>query len=67
MDEIVRALTALQTADRNKVAVPANWPNNELIGDEVILPTPADEKIAATRKTDGRMVCEDWWFCHRKL
>ena len=67
MDEILRALKALQMVDKNKVAAPANWPNNELIGDQVIIPPPADEKTAATRKSSGDMVCEDWWFCHRKL
>ncbi|HSD56894.1 MAG TPA: peroxiredoxin [Methanotrichaceae archaeon] len=67
MDEIVRAVNALQTTDKYKVAAPANWPNNELIGDQVIIPPPGDEKTAATRKTGGDMVCEDWWFCHRKL
>ena len=67
MDEILRALKALQVGDKNKVATPANWPNNELIGDQVIIPPPADEKTAATRKTGGDIVCEDWWFCHRKL
>jgi len=39
-DEILRALRALQTADKFKPAIPANWPNNELIGDRVIV-TPA--------------------------
>jgi peroxiredoxin 2/4 len=67
MDEIVRAVKALQTTDKYKVAAPANWPNNELIGDQVIIPPPGDEKTAATRKTGGDMVCEDWWFCHKKL
>lgn len=67
MDEIVRALKALQTTDKYKVAAPANWPNNELIGDQVIIPPPGDEKTAAARKTGGDMVCEDWWFCHKKL
>ena len=67
MDEILRAIKALQTTDKYKVAAPANWPNNELIGDQVIIPPPADEKTAATRKTSEDMVCEDWWFCHRKL
>ncbi len=66
-DEILRAVKALQVVDKNKVAAPANWPSNDLIGDQVIVPPPADEKSAATRKTDGDMVCEDWWFCHRKL
>jgi peroxiredoxin (alkyl hydroperoxide reductase subunit C) len=67
MDEIVRAVKALQTTDKYKVAAPANWPNNELIGDQVIIPPPADEKTAATRKTGGDMICEDWWFCHKTL
>jgi peroxiredoxin (alkyl hydroperoxide reductase subunit C) len=67
LDEIVRALKAIQTTDKYKVAAPANWPNNELIGDQVIIPPPADEKTAAMRKTGGDMVCEDWWFCHKKL
>jgi len=26
-----------------------------------------DEKTAASRKTEGYIVCEDWSFCHRKL
>lgn len=67
MDEILRAVNALQTTDKYKVAAPANWPNNELIGDQVIIPPPADEKTAKTRVTGGDMVCEDWWFCHKKL
>lgn len=37
MDEILRALKALQVSDTNKVAMPANWPNNELIKEEVII------------------------------
>jgi hypothetical protein len=44
--------------------------NCELIGlsiDQVIIPPPTDEKTAAARKTGGDMVCEDWWFCHKKL
>jgi len=66
-DEILRAVKALQMVDKNRGAAPANWPSNDLIGDQVILPPPADEKNAATRKTGGDMVCEDWWFCHKKL
>ena len=65
IDEIVRAVKALQTSDKNKVATPANWPNNELIKDEVIIPPASDEKTAATRTKEYD--CYDWWFCHRKL
>ena len=65
MDEIVRAVKALRVADEHKVAVPANWPNNELIGDRVIIPPATDTKTAKERlKTHD---CYDWWFCHKKL
>lgn len=65
MDEILRAVKALQTSDKNGVAVPANWPNNELIGDRVIIPPAASEEEAAKRldKYEGY----DWWFCHKSL
>jgi peroxiredoxin (alkyl hydroperoxide reductase subunit C) len=65
MDEVVRMVKALQVADKNKVAMPANWPNNELVGDEVIIPPASDEKTAAERPKQYE--CFDWWFCHKKL
>jgi peroxiredoxin (alkyl hydroperoxide reductase subunit C) len=65
MDEILRLVKALQTSDKEKVAMPAGWPKNELIKDRVIIPPPKDEKTAAERK--GKFECFDWWFCHRKL
>lgn len=70
MDEILRVIEALQTADKNKVAVPANWPNNELIGDHVIIPPAKDVKTAGERiekAKAGEFECFDWWFCHKKL
>ncbi|MCX8206559.1 MAG: peroxiredoxin [Methanothrix sp.] len=65
IDEILRVVEALQVADKNKVATPANWPNNDLIGDEVIIPPPADEKTAKERLK--MYDCYDWWFCHKKI
>ncbi|MEM0005371.1 MAG: hypothetical protein QXJ22_04410 [Ignisphaera sp.] len=38
IDEILRMVVAMQTSDKQKVAIPANWPNNELVGDRVIVP-----------------------------
>ncbi len=66
-DEILRSLKALQTSDRNQVAVPANWPNNELIGDQVIVPPAKDRKTAKERLESGQFQCYDWWFCHKNL
>ena len=65
MDEVVRAVKALQTADKNQVAIPAGWPENELIKDRVIIPPATSEKDASGRleKYDGY----DWWFCHKQL
>ena len=65
MDEVVRAVKALQISDKNGVAVPAGWPENELIGDRVIIPPPGSTAEAEKRleKYDGY----DWWFCHKKL
>lgn len=65
MDEILRMLKGFQTADANKVAIPADWPNNGLLGDSVIIPPAADEKTAKERKK--QFECYDWWFCHKKL
>ena len=65
VEEILRALRALQVSDRERVALPHNWPNNELIGDKAIVPPAADEKTARKRKEE--FSCYDWWFCYRPL
>ena len=65
MDEVVRAVKALKVSDENGVATPANWPENELIKDRVIIPPASNQKDAAERlnKYEGY----DWWFCHKPL
>ena len=65
IDEIVRAVKALQISDGNKVATPADWPNNSLINDRVIIPPATNVKDAAKRKNEYD--CYDWWFCHKPL
>lgn len=65
MDEILRMVKGFMISDANKVAIPANWPNSELIKDRVIIPPPQDEKTA--KKFLKEHECYDWWFCHKKL
>ena len=65
IDEVVRAVKALQISDSKGVAVPAGWPDNELIGDRVIIPPPGSTEEAAKRPS--RYEGYDWWFCHKKL
>ncbi|MGQ9708685.1 MAG: peroxiredoxin [bacterium] len=70
MDEILRAVEAMQIADKYRVAMPANWPNNELINDHVIVPPASDVKTAKERLVKaeaGEFECFDWWLCHKKL
>ncbi len=65
MDEIVRMIKAFQTSDKEKVAMPANWPENELIKDRVIVPPAMTEKDAEERME--KYECYDWWLCHKKI
>ncbi len=65
VDEVLRALKALQVSDKNKVAMPENWPNNELMKDKVIIPPPKDVVEAEKRKNPKEGY--DWWFTIKSL
>lgn len=65
MDEILRMIKGLQTSDENEVAIPANWPENELIEDRGIIEPASDEKTA--KKREEEYDCYDWWFCHKEV
>lgn len=65
VDEVLRALKALQTADKHKVAIPENWPKNELIGEKVIIPPPKDVTMAEERMKEAEGY--DWWFTYKTL
>jgi peroxiredoxin (alkyl hydroperoxide reductase subunit C) len=67
MDEILRVVKAFQISDEYKVAIPANWPNNELMKDEVIIPPPTDVETAKKRLKSKEFECYDWWLCHKKI
>lgn len=70
MDEILRAVNAMQVSDKNGVAMPAQWPDGELFGDHVIVPPAKDVKTAKERfekAKNGEFECVDWWLCHKKL
>jgi peroxiredoxin (alkyl hydroperoxide reductase subunit C) len=62
MDEILRTIQALQTADEHHVATPANWRP----GDKVIVPTPKTAEMAEQRVKEG-YECSDWYFCKKEL
>jgi peroxiredoxin (alkyl hydroperoxide reductase subunit C) len=62
MDEIVRLIDALQTADREKVATPANWRP----GDKVVVPPPKTQADAEARMKAG-YECVDWYLCRKTI
>ena len=65
IDEFVRTVEGFQVSETNGVAIPANWPNNELIKDRVIIPPATDVKTSKERIKQYE--CYDWWFCHKEL
>ncbi|MBN2156560.1 MAG: peroxiredoxin [Candidatus Lokiarchaeota archaeon] len=70
MSEILRIVKILQIADKENVAIPANWPNSELVGDHVIVPPARDVETAKKRleaAKKGEFECYDWWLCHKKI
>jgi peroxiredoxin (alkyl hydroperoxide reductase subunit C) len=50
--------------------MPANWPNNELIGSKVIIPPASSEKEAKERLEKAKMKeieAYDWWFAYKEV
>lgn len=70
MDEILRIVEAMQLADKNKVAMPADRPNNAIIKDHVIIPPANNTTLAQERKEQAKkweLECFDRRFCHKAL
>ncbi|MEA5015599.1 MAG: peroxiredoxin [Candidatus Limiplasma sp.] len=63
-DEIKRIVQALQKADQDKVATPADWRP----GDDVIVPTAGSCGTAKERMDNqtGDQYCLDWFLCFRR-
>jgi len=63
MDEIIRALTALQTSDEHKVAMPLDWRP----GDKVIVPPPKTLKEMEDRLADDTCEKVDFYLAKKSL
>ncbi|HEY0079482.1 MAG TPA: peroxiredoxin [Pyrinomonadaceae bacterium] len=62
IDEVLRAVEAMQTADANACATPANWKP----GDKVVVPPPQTIEDAEKRLQSDYEVT-DWYFSKRNL
>jgi peroxiredoxin (alkyl hydroperoxide reductase subunit C) len=63
MDEILRLIQALQTADKHGVATPANWRP----GDKVIVSPPRTQEMAEERMKEKGIERTDWYFSKKDL
>ena len=63
MDEILRALTALQTSDKYKVAMPLDWRP----GDKVIVPPPKTLSEMEARMKDDTCEKIDFYLAKKEL
>jgi peroxiredoxin (alkyl hydroperoxide reductase subunit C) len=63
MDEIIRALEALQTADKYKVALPLNWKK----GEKVIIPPPKTLAEMQERIDDDSIEKIDFYLAKKSL
>jgi peroxiredoxin 2/4 len=63
VDEILRMIEGFNQIEKKQVAIPANWPENELIGKGLIIPPVPD--IEEGKKRADKYKCYDWWLCYR--
>ena len=63
-DEIKRVIIAMQKAEKEGIATPADWRS----GDDVIVPPPGTCGAAKERLQDKAedMYCLDWYLCFKK-
>jgi peroxiredoxin (alkyl hydroperoxide reductase subunit C) len=65
INEILRSIKALQLIDKTGAVMPANWPKNEIIGDNVLNPPPRTVKDAKLRL--GQYKGYTWWLTYREI
>lgn len=63
VDEVVRLVDALQTADKHGVACPVNWKP----GEKVIVPPPKTEKDVEARLSDKNLERLDFYLAKKSL
>ncbi|MGC8543952.1 MAG: peroxiredoxin, partial [Vulcanisaeta sp.] len=63
--EILRIVRSLQLIDKYGVVMPANWPYNELIGENVLNPPPHHVEEAPKRLQQYKGYA--WWLTYREL
>ncbi len=65
IDEVLRIVLGLQLVDKYGKALPANWPNNEVVGKALIIPPATNIEEAKERLSKYK--CFDWWMCYEDV
>ena len=69
--EIIRTVKALQYADKHGTAMPENWPNNDILGSDVLIEPAKTEELAQERretmKDNKDVEYRDWWFISKPM
>ena len=63
IDEFIRIVDAMQLADKEKIATPANWKP----GDKVIVPSPKTSAEADEVKHEKHEECKSWFLCKKSV
>jgi len=65
IDEILRLVDSLQMTANHGRATPANWPNNEIFGSDVIVPPATSMEQAESNP--AKYEHKDWYLCTEKM
>jgi peroxiredoxin (alkyl hydroperoxide reductase subunit C) len=65
IDEIIRLIDSLQMSAEHGRATPANWPENRIFKDRVIVPPAGDMETMA--KNTSTYECKDWYLCTQEM
>jgi len=63
VDEIVRIVEGLQLFDSTRLMPPANWPHNEIMGDQVLIPPSTG--LTAAQVAEQHVTQLSDWFRYR--
>lgn len=63
MNELLRTIIALQTADRDNVMIPANWTK----GNDVLIPFPLKADMSTMNKESGEYYQYSWFLIFKKM
>ncbi len=65
VSELLRVIKALQITGNYKAAIPANWPNNELISGKVINAPPKTVEDSKKRLKEAKGYA--WWLTYKEI